>query len=219
MSKCTCLVLSFLVLSCGPNLRECFEHYPIALPDYVLILLLPDLRVQDPDNDYRSRLNSVGLKGYKDHTNNYVLHQRGYPAYEHPTIPGAAVVCACGAVDFASLVCLGSVHPTAGVSFGGLNFNFAADVYGAYGQVWKSYGGKDMLNLAEYGSRMHYFDETLAGSVSIGTLAPGDVSTFTFMSVMHSDQMSKALSTVSAVTIVQPTDIMSGSASPFTVGK
>ena len=174
------------------------------------------MRTQDPDNDYRRQLTLN--PSHRDDTNNWVMHQRGYPAYQHPTIPNAAVVCSCGEIDYNSLVCLGSVHPNVAVSHGGFILSSPGDVTGEFGQLWKSYGGKDVVNKAQYASRMRYFDDMTAAAVAIGTLAPGEVTTFSYMNVMHNDQMLKALTTVAAVTIVQPTVIMTGSAAPFTVG-
>ena len=170
------------------------------------------MRAQDPDNDYRFQTD-VTLKIL---TNNWVMHQRGYPAYQHPTIPNAALICSCGAVDYKSLVCLGNVHPTGAVSHS--SPIIASPALVTTSTLWKAYGGKDVLNKVEYRLRMRYADDQPAVATIVGTLAPGEVTTFTYFNVMHSDQILKALTTVAAVTIVQPTVIMTGSSVPFTVG-
>ena len=173
-----------------------------------------DMRTQDPENDFflNQKKGDVATQSF---TNNWVRNQRGYPAYQHPTIPNAAVVCSCGSMDYNSLVCLGNVHPTGVVSHSTV---LASPALVATNTIWKSYGGKDVVNKAQYASRMRYYDDQPAAAVAIGTLAPGEVTTFSYMNVMHNDQMLKALTTVAAVTIVQPTVIMTGSAAPFTVG-
>ena len=172
----------------------------------------------DPDNDYRAH---VANKNAFDltKTNNYVKYQRGYPAYEHPTQPNTALVCSCGIVDFNSLVCLGTVHPLAVVRQGGLSMARIAQVTGPYATLWLQYGGKDVINTPAYQSRMRYFDESVHLVFQLGSLAPGESTTITTANVMQPDQLTRAINTMSALTIIQPTDYMTGPYVTFTVGE
>lgn len=153
-------------------------------------------------------------------TNNYVKYQRGYPAYEHPTLPNAALVCACGDLDFNSVVCAGSVHPSVTVKMGGLLITRIAQVMtGLYANMWLPYGGKNVINTPAYRSRMHYEDEAIHVVFQLGSLAPGESTTITMANIMHPNQLTQALNTMSALAIIQPTDYMTGPYVSFTVGE
>ena len=173
----------------------------------------------DPDNDYRANLarnNRVELLK----TNNYVKYQKGYPSYEHPTQPNTALVCSCGMLDFNAVVCAGAVHPSVSVKMGGVTITRIAQVLiGPYASTWLQYGGNDVTNTPAYQSRMHYFDESIHVLFSLGTLAPGESTTITMAHVLQPDQLPQALNTMSALTIIQPTDYMTGPSVTFTVGE
>ena len=173
----------------------------------------------DPDNDYRAniaRANNVELLK----TNNYVRYQKGYPSYEHPTQPNTALVCSCGMLDFNAVVCAGAVHPSVSVKIGGIAITRISQVTtGLYANTWLPYGGKDVTNTPAYQSRMHYFDESIHVVFQLGTLAPGESTTITTANVMQPGQLSQALNTMSGVTIIQPTDYMTGPYVTFTVGE
>ena len=173
----------------------------------------------DPDNDYRVHV-ANGNAFDLTKTNNYVKYQRGHPDYEHPTQPNAALVCSCGIVDFKSVVCTGAVHPSVYVKMGGISITRISQVTtGLYANTWLQYGGKDVVNTPAYQSRMHYFDESIHVVFQLGSLAPGETTTITMGHVMQPDQLPQALSTMSALTIIQPTDYMTGPYVTFTVGE
>lgn len=180
-----------------------------------------DLRTVDPDNDYRSqRLVQGELLQDRDKTNNYVKYQRGYPKYEHPTHPNTAMVCACGMRDFRSLVCMAAVHPGVIARQGGHTITRAqALTASTLMERWEQYGGKDVLNQPAYKSRMRYADESIHLLFELGSLAPGDSTTFTTGHILNGDQMPKTVSTIGGINILQPTDLMTGTSVPFVVGK
>jgi hypothetical protein len=173
-----------------------------------------DVRTLDPDNDNRAQVIQR-----KDYTLNYVKYQKGYPAYQHPTIPNAALVCGCGILDYNAIVCLGAVDPRASVRMGGLPIDRAsAIITGTYASTWLNYGGNDVLNTPAYQSRMDFRDECIHVLFQLGDLAPGESTTITTGHIMLPTQVSAALNTLGALTIVQPTDIMTGPSVAFTAG-
>lgn len=172
------------------------------------------MRTIDPDNDSRTQVLHL-----KDHTLNYVKYQKGYPAYQHPTIPNAALVCACGSLDYNAIVCLGAVHPLASVKVGGLPIARASLIIkGAFARTWLNYGGNDVVNTRAYMSRMHFADECIHVLFQLGDLAPGESTTISTGHIMVPTQVSAALNTLGALTIIQPTDIMTGPSVAFTAG-
>ena len=204
--------------------RELYIFYSSANPVRQLTLRLvciSDVRTMDPDNDFRSqRLVQGELLVDRDKTNNYVKYQRGNPRYEHPTQPNTAMVCACGMKDFNSLVCMAAVHPGAVALQGGHTMNRAqALTTPKMEERWQLYGGNDVLNEPAYQSRMRYADESIHLLFRLGSLAPGDSTTFTTSHILNGDQMPKSVSTLGGINILQPTDLMTGTSVPFVVGE
>ena len=153
-------------------------------------------------------------------TNNYVKYQPGYAAYAHPTLPNAALVCAAGQLDFKAVICMGAVSSSAAVRMGPQYLTRASPlIVGEAATRWLSYGGNDMQNTPAYKSRMQYKDESIHLLMQLGTLAIGEAVTFTTVNLMNTDYLTECLDSVGAVTILQPTDLMTGRASPFTVGE
>jgi hypothetical protein len=181
----------------------------------------PDARTLDPDNDYRSQRLSQGVI-VKDRvkTNNYVKYQRGNANYEHPTRPNAAMVCACGKKDFRSLVCMAAVHPGAIALHGGYQISHISQLTASLmNKAWLPYGGKDVLNTVKYESRMRYADESMHMLFHLGTLLPGESTTFSTSHILNADEMSRTLSSLGGINILQPIDLMTGTSVPFVVGE
>ena len=179
----------------------------------------PDARTLDPDNDYRSQRSSQGaIVNDRVKTNNYVKYQRGYLKYEHPTRPNTAMVCACGMKDFRSLVCMAAVHPGAIALHGGYQISRISQLT-AMTKTWLLYGGKDVLNKVAYESRMRYADESMHLLFHLGTLLPGESTTFSISHILNPDEMSRTLSSLGGINILQPIDLMTGTSVPFVVGE
>ena len=167
----------------------------------------------NPDNDHRH------ATADRDKTNNWVKYQKGHAAYQHSTQPDTAMACACGMKDFKSLVCMAAVHPDVMALQGGnLIANIAAlEAKGM--RSWQQFGGKNVENAPAYQPRMKYADESISLLLRLGSLAPGESTTFTTGQILHADQMSKTIGALGGVKIVQPTDLMSGTSVPFVVGE
>jgi hypothetical protein len=178
----------------------------------------PDARTLDPDNDYRK---SEGeFLEDRVRTNNYVKYQRGNANYEHPTRPNAAMVCACGKKDFRSLVCMAAVHPGAVALHGGYQISRISQLINSLlTSAWPLYGGKDVLNTVKYESRMRYADESMHMLFHLGTLLPGESTTFSTSHILNADEMSRTLSSLGGINILQPIDLMTGTSVPFVVGE
>ena len=128
-------------------------------------------------------------------------------------------MCACGILDYNAIVCLGAVHPLASVRVGGLPIDRASVIIrGAHSRSWLNFGGNDVLNTPAYQSRMSYADECIHVMFQLGDLAPGESTTITTGHIMLPTQVATALNTLGAMTIVQPTDIMTGPSVAFTAG-
>jgi hypothetical protein len=181
----------------------------------------PDARTMDPDNDYRRlRLSQGGIVNGRVKTNNYVKYQRGRSNYEHPTRPNTAMVCACGKADFRSLVCMAAVHPGAVALHGGYQISRISQLTTALmNSAWLPYGGKDVLNTVKYESRMRYADESMHMLFNLGTLLPGESTTFSTSYILNADEMPRTLSSLGGINILQPTDLMTGTSVPFVVGE
>lgn len=181
----------------------------------------PDARTLDPDNDYRSqRLSQGEIVKDRVKTNNYVKYQRGTPKYEHPTRPNTAMVCACGKKDFRSLVCMAAVHPGATALHGGYQISRISQLTsGVMNKAWLLHGGKDVLNNVAYESRMRYADESMHMLFHLGTLLPGESTTFSTSHILNADEMSRTLSSLGGINILQPIDLMTGTSVPFVVGE
>lgn len=170
---------------------------------------------QDPDNEHRALLNTPNTF-YRDYTNNYVIYQRGYPAYQHPEFPNANVVCAVGKYDYNSFVCTGAIHPNAIARHASVGIYLYDQISDS---IWLSYGGNDMKNTEQYASRMYFGDESMYVGFDVGSLAPGDVATFTTVEAMTPTELDKSLAIVGAMSIVQPTDLLTGRSVPYTIGE
>lgn len=179
-----------------------------------MMCFLSDVRTLDPDNDHRKQ-----IPQRIDFTNNYVRYQKGYPDYEHPTIPNAALVCACGDIDFNAIVCLGAVHPLASVRIGGLPIDRASVIIrGLHARTWLNFGGKDVLNNVHFKSRMSFADECIHVMFQLGDLAPGESTTISTGHIMKPTEVTAAFNTLGALNIIQPNDLMTGPSVAFTVG-
>ena len=176
----------------------------------------PDARTLDPDNDYRKSEGEVIDDRVR--TNNYVKYQRGTPNYEHPTQPNTAMVCACGKKDFRSLVCMAAVHPEAIALHGGNQISRITQLT-SINKAWLPYGGNDVLNKVAYESRMRYADESMHMLFHLGTLLPGESTTFSTSHILNADEMSRSLSSLGGINILQPIDLMTGTSVPFVVGE
>ena len=181
----------------------------------------PDARTMDPDNDYRSQLLSQGsIVKDRVKTNNYVKYQKGSPKYEHPTQPNTAMVCACGKKDFRSLVCMAAVHPGVIALHGGYQISRITQLTdSSINKAWLRYGGNDVLNKVAYESRMRYADESMHLVFHLGTLLPGESTTFSTSHILNADEMSRSLSSLGGINILQPIDLMTGTSVPFVVGE
>jgi hypothetical protein len=181
----------------------------------------PDARTLDPDNDYRSQRSAQGrIVQDRVKTNNYVKYQKGTPNYEHPTQPNTAMVCACGKKDFRSLVCMAAVHPGAIALHGGYQISRITQLTAnSMNKAWLHYGGNDVLNKVAYESRMRYADESMHMLFELGTLLPGESTTFSTSHILNADEMSRSLSSLGGINILQPIDLMTGTSVPFVVGK
>ena len=178
------------------------------------LICIPDARTVDLNNDHRH------ATADRDKTNNWVKYQKGYAAYQHPTQRDTAMACACGMKDFKSLVCMAAVHPDVVAQQGGRSVsNIAALESRTVKNIWLQYGGRDVLNDPAYQHRMRYADESISLVFKLGSLAPGESTTFTTGQILHADQMSKTIGALGGVNIVQPTDLMSGTSVPFVVGE
>ena len=178
------------------------------------LICIPDARTVDLNNDHRHATVD------RDKTNNWVKYQKGYAAYQHPTQPDTAMACACGMEDFKSLVCMAAVHPDVMALQGGnLIANIAALEVRSMRSIWLQYGGKNVENDPAYQHRMKYADESIHLLLRLGSLAPGESTTFTTGQILHADQMSKTIGALGGVKIVQPTDLMTGTSVPFVVGE
>ena len=176
----------------------------------------------NPDNDHRKHLETDGstVRIDRDKTNNYVKYQKGNAAYQHSTQPDTAMACACGKEDFKSLVCMAAVHPDVMELQGGnLIANIAALEVRSMRSIWLQYGGKNVENDPAYQHRMKYADESIHLLLRLGSLAPGESTTFTTGQILHADQMSKTIGALGGLKIVQPTDLMTGTSVPFVVGE
>ena len=181
-----------------------------------MIRTFTDAQSQDPDNDAGAlRTTSRFLDEFK--TNNYVLYQRGFPAYQHPEFPNANVVCAVGITDYKSFVCTGTVNPTAIARHGPGQIT---TVHGSRSsRLWLGFGGNDMQNTVSYASRMRYADDLTHVALFTGDLRPGELTTFRTVEAMEPTALAISLATVGAMSIVQPTELLTGRSVPFTIGK
>jgi hypothetical protein len=86
-------------------------------------------------------------------------------------------------------------------------------------KAWLHYGGNDVLNKVAYESRMRYADESMHMLFELGTLLPGESTTFSTSHILNADEMSRSLSSLGGINILQPIDLMTGTSVPFVVGK
>ena len=86
-------------------------------------------------------------------------------------------------------------------------------------KAWNAFGGKDVVNEEAYQSRMNYADESIHLLFELGTLAPGESTTFSTSHILNADEMSRSLSTLGGINILQPIDLMTGTSVPFVVGE
>ena len=181
-----------------------------------MILTFTDAQSQDPDNDARALRNTASLFD-RFKTNNYVMYQKGFPAYQHPEFPNANVVCAVGITDYKSFVCTGTVNPTALARHGPGQLT---TVQGSRtSRLWLGFGGNDMQNTVSYASRMRYADDLTHVALFTGDLGPGELTTFRTVEAMEPTALAISLATVGAMSIIQPTELLTGRSVPFTIGK
>ena len=149
------------------------------------------------------------------------MYQRGYPAYEHPEFSNANVVCAVGMVDYNSFVCTGAVNPTAVARHRPGTLNSVDEIISSANSslLWLGYGGNDMQNTAAYASRMRYADDFTHVALFLGNLRPGEVTTFRTVEAMGPTALATSIAVVGAMSIVQPTELLTGRSVPFTIGK
>ena len=185
------------------------------------LICIPDARSLDPDNDFRRHILTQGdaIRIDRDKTNNWIKYQKGYAAYQHPTQPDTAMVCACGMEDFKSVVCMAAVHPDVVALSGGHLISHIVQLEPRLNNEWIKFGGKYILNDPAHKKRMKYADESIHLLFNLGSLAPGESTTFTTGQILHADQMSKTIGALGGVKIVQPTDLMGGTSVPFVVGE
>ena len=183
---------------------------------YSMIRTFTDAQSQDPDNDARALRNTASLFD-RFKTNNYVMYQKGFPAYQHPEFPNANVVCAVGITDYNSFVCTGTVNPTAVARhFPGPLLTVQAS---RSSRLWLGFGGNDMQNTMSYASRMRYADDLTHVALFTGDLGPGELTTFRTVEAMEPTALAISLATVGAMSIIQPTELLTGRSVPFTIGK
>ena len=181
-----------------------------------MIRTFTDAQSQDPDNDARALLNTARLFD-RFKTNNYVMYQKGFPAYQHPEFPNANVVCAVGITDYNSFVCTGTVNPTAVARHGPGQLPTVQASRSS--RLWLGFGGNDMQNTVSYASRMRYADDLTHVALFTGDLRPGELTTFRTVEAMEPTALAISLATVGAMSIVQPTELLTGRSVPFTIGK
>ena len=185
-----------------------------------MIRTFTDAQSQDPDNDARALLNTARLFD-RFKTNNYVMYQKGFPAYQHPEFPNANVVCAVGITDYNSFVCTGTVNPTAVARHGPGSVSSVDQIISSVNlsSLWLGFGGNDMQNTMAYASRMRYADDLTHVALFAGDLRPGELTTFRTVEAMEPTALAISLATVGAMSIVQPTELLTGRSVPFTIGK
>ena len=148
------------------------------------------------------------------------MYQRRFSAYEHPEFSNANVVCAVGMVDYNSFVCTGAVNPTAVARHGPGDLTIVEQIKtGDFAEIWLRYGGNDMQNTAAYASRMRYEDDFTHVALFLGNLRPGEVTTFRTVEAMGPTALATSIAVVGAMSIVQPTELLTGRSVPFTIGK
>ena len=130
------------------------------------------------------------------------------------------MACACGMDDFESLVCMAAVHPDVVALQGDHLFTRLQALESRYiKDLWTMFGGKNVENVPANQHRMKYADESIHLLFNLGSLAPGESTTFTTGQILNADQMPKTIGALGGVKIVQPTDLMSGTSVPFVVGE
>ena len=219
------LVLSvclFVCLSVSVYLSVCLSIWSVdAIDDGLSFPTCPaDLRTVDPDqakvyyNDYKTR--------------NYVKYQPkasdGSDAsvslgYVHPTQPNTALVCATTSLNYNFFLGLGTIHPNARVSHFGFDVDTPPVTWsdGGGSSLWKQYGGKDVEPTAAYLNRMRLRDEAVHLTFKFPAIHPKEIVQFSFAYVLNAADLSAAMLSVSALTIVQPTLEVSGSRVDFSV--
>ena len=115
---------------------------------------------------------------------------------------------------------MATVHPDV-VALQGGRYISSMEILEAkfFGDLWKPFGGKNVENTPAYRKRMKYADESIHLLFNLGSLAPGESTTFTTGHILNADQMPKTIGALGGVKIVQPTDLMSGTSVPFVVGE
>lgn len=134
---------------------------------------------------------------------NYVLYQETSRA--STTNANYCMVVATGATYAALVLGLGSVTPYCRVTHGSSGISGFAPTTAWADTSWTSYSS----------AAPNYMDEGLSLVTQFPTLDPGASITFTWTYALATTEYDKALGAIAAVTIVEPTDIASGTAASF----
>ncbi|RYH21032.1 hypothetical protein EON65_21715, partial [archaeon] len=154
----------------------------------------------DPDQEYRM-FNEF-------FTYNYVTYQPNSNGYVHPTIPSSAMVCAVGKNNMNFFVGLAMVNSQARATHFGFQILNPAQSY--TNNVWRSFGGNDVLPLSNYTSRMRWADEAIHLTTLTPSVKSGEIIQLDFAHIVATHAVQPALNDLTTLSVVQPTDIISG---------
>eukprot|EP01031_Cornospumella_fuschlensis_P038239 gene38239-46467_t len=121
------------------------------------------------------------------------------------------MVCAVGQNNMKFFVGLATVNSQARATHFGFQVLNPAQSY--TNTVWRSFGGNDVMPLSNYTSRMRWADEAIHLTTLTSTVRTGEVVQLDFAHILATDAAQVALNDLIKLSMVQPTDIVSGTSS------